>query len=240
MLGKYPLIVTILVMLAAIPALSRGQDATAALAGVSEAMGRPPGTLRVTAAGSEYGVGEDVGTLGRSRIESYTLELDLGKPAAYTRLVLVDQTASDIEGPEKTETALTESSSPWSQRYRLWTTPYGFLAGALGAAAVAAESEKIAGVPYRVVSFTPAGGNEIRGYINDENLVEKTRTEFTDPVLGDVKFEASYLDWTEFDGLKYPTIIIEKENGTLHRVLVVQKVERDVTLDAAASGAAGA
>lgn len=223
----------VLVAIGSTPATSRSDDA-AALAAVGEVLGPPPRTLRVTAAGSEYArpAAGSGATHERIRIASYTLELDLAAPAAEEGFVRAGPTAADGSG-ETAETRTVDTASPWARQYRLWTTPYAFLAGAAAAADTRTSEAEVAGVSYVVVSFTPARGERVRGYINDENVVERTQTEFSDPVRGDVEFEASYLDWAEFDGIRYPTIVIEKENGALHRVLIVQKVERDANVDAA-------
>ena len=105
-----------------------------------------------------------------------------------------------------------------------WASPFGFLEGAMTRSATVAP-ETLAGTKYQVLTFTTPAGQQVKGYVTGQNVLERTMTEFKDPAHGDVKFEAVYRDWTDFAGVKYPTTIIEKENGQLSRILIVSKVE---------------
>lgn len=105
-----------------------------------------------------------------------------------------------------------------------WASAFGFLEGAMTRSATLAP-ETVAGTKYQVLTFTTPSGQQVKGYVTDQNVLERTTTNYKDPALGDVTFEAVYRDWSDFGGVKFPTMIIEKQNGQLSRILIVSKVE---------------
>ena len=62
------------------------------------------------------------------------------------------------------------------------------------------------------------------GHLASLGAREVSRTEFERPGIGTVQFEAIYLDWSDHGGVRYPDLIIEKENNELARILVVDTV----------------
>lgn len=118
----------------------------------------------------------------------------------------------------------TRELDPASDESVFWTTPHGFLAGAASGKATATK-ETLFGTPYQVVVFTTPGGRQVRGYVNDQNVLERTRTETTDPKLGKVLLETVFLQWGDFKGVRYPTVVIHKENDQVARILIVDKVD---------------
>jgi hypothetical protein len=208
----------------ACPAISAPQDAAAILDAVRQASGGAPRTLRIMAAGSGYAASAaELSSRQYFRIESYTQDLDLGAPSLTERIVRLDGPAAAGKGARQTETRTARPGSRWTDQYLLWISPYGFLAGAASRPATVAP-EALFGTTYRVVTFS-AGGPSVQGYVTDKNVLERTRTTFDDPVLGTVRFEAVYLNWTDFGGVRYPGVVIHKENDQLARILIVEKVE---------------
>jgi len=209
------------------------QDA-AILDTLQQALGRPlPSKLRVTAAGSAYVPTEgDKGERQHMRLQTLSQELDLSAPRLSETAVVVDPRPGTAE-PTRTATRVAGADTPWTDEYALWTTPAGFLAGA-AARSPRVGTETILGRSYRVVTLTTASGHDVRGYVNDENRLERTRTEIARPGGEKIAYEAIFLEWTDFDGVNYPGVIIQKENGELSRILVVDTVVAD------ASGASSA
>jgi hypothetical protein len=106
----------------------------------------------------------------------------------------------------------------------VWSNPYGF-AAAVTARPPAVADETLMGTPYHVVSVTTAAGQQVRGYVNAQNVLERTRGEITDSAGRTVQVETVFYDWVDFGGRRFPSIIIQKENGEVSRILVVSKVE---------------
>jgi len=104
----------------------------------------------------------------------------------------------------------------------LWT-PIAFLAGAASGKATQAKETR-AGTPYTVISFT-ANGQVVRGYVTEKNVLERIRTE-TKGEAGGAQVEEVFLNWEEFDGLRFPSLIIQKQNDRVSRILVVSDVGR--------------
>jgi len=120
--------------------------------------------------------------------------------------------------------AHTQDLDPRADPAVLWTTPHGFLAGATSRAATVAD-ETLMGTTYRVVSFTGPHGRTVKGYVTDQNLLERIRTEVVDPTRGKVQFEAVFMSWVDFAGVKYPSVIIHRENDEVSRILIVDQLE---------------
>ena len=116
-----------------------------------------------------------------------------------------------------------DPASPTDQN-AVWATPLGFVAGATTRTATMAN-ETLYGTPYRVLTFTAANGQQVKGYLTEKNVLERTRADITDSTGRKVQKEAVFYDWTDFNGTKFPSIIIEKENGEVARILVISKVE---------------
>src|SRR5690606_31425352 len=85
-------------------------------------------------------------------------------------------------------------------------------------------TETLDGAEYRVVSFTPDGGPEVRGYFDDSDQLVRVRT--TVPAAGaEQNVVESFFDWREQDGLTFPSMLIRKEDGELGEVLIVQELD---------------
>jgi hypothetical protein len=190
-----------MLLLLAFPVATWAQDASTVLAAVQKTIGKQlPPTLQITAAGSGYRPGKTAKDQREHyRIASYTANLNFTSGTGTT-------------------------DSPWPPQAIIWTTPFGFLEGAMARSATVAP-ETVAGTKYQVVTFTTASGQQVKGYVTDKNVLERTRTELQDPKQGKIQYEVVYLDWMDFNGLKFPSTIIQKENGQVARILIVQKVE---------------
>ncbi len=183
------------------------QNATTVLEQLQRTIAKQmPTAITLTARGSGYRiVNGDKAVPQHFKIDNYTQQLDLAGNTASERI--------DADGKQTT------GSAP----YLFWTSPYGFLAGAMKYHATL-STDTLWGTKYDVLTFT-VGGQQVRGYINDKHELERTRTAFKDPARGMVGFEAVYDEWTDFKGVKAPTMIIEKENDQPSRILIVNQVE---------------
>ena len=57
------------------------------------------------------------------------------------------------------------------------------------------------------------GGHTVTGIINERNLVERVETRLYNNVLGDMLVDATYSDYKDFDGVKFPTRIVLRQGG---------------------------
>lgn len=105
----------------------------------------------------------------------------------------------------------------------VWT-PMAFLAGAAAGQATQ-TTETLHGTAYTVIRFTAANGLVVRGYVNDANVLERIRTE-AKTAAGGMQVEEVFFTWEDFDGLRFPSLIIQKQNDRVSRILVVSEVSR--------------
>ena len=97
------------------------------------------------------------------------------------------------------------------RQLQIWLTPHGFLKAAADNNATA-KPGKDGAKKVTVLAFM-AGKNKITGDIDSQNLVTKVDTWIPNPVLGDMLVETTYTDYKDFDGVKFPTHIVQKEGG---------------------------
>lgn len=209
------------------PAATKGApgatpDAASVLESVRTAVGAElPARLRITAAGSGYRSGPDA-SAGRQhyRIEHYVQELDLGAKTVSEEAVNTGDTNDAGQAASKTEKTAVKAGAPWPEQHAFWTTPFGFLTGA-SSYPLTLGSETLLGTPYRVLTFTVPGGQPVRGYLSEDNVLARARTD-----VGDTEVESVFMDWKEFGDIKYPSLILQKTDGEVGRILVVQGLER--------------
>jgi glyoxylase-like metal-dependent hydrolase (beta-lactamase superfamily II) len=81
------------------------------------------------------------------------------------------------------------------------------------------RSQTVGGKRYQAVTFNAPvkspGGQPYRvvGFINNQNMVERTHTWLDHPVFGDMLVETDFSLYRDNNGLKYPTRIVQKRAG---------------------------
>ena len=53
----------------------------------------------------------------------------------------------------------------------------------------------------------------MNAFIDDRNIIERIDTKIDNAVLGDTLYEATYSDYKDFSGVKFPTHIVQKQGG---------------------------
>ena len=107
----------------------------------------------------------------------------------------------------------------------IWRTPLGFLAAATAGQA-SVTSETLFGTKYQVITVTGPNQQTVRGYVTEKNVLERIRTERRDGAAT-VRLETVFFDWRDFNGVRFPSLIIEKENDEVSRILVVTEMAKD-------------
>ncbi|HMI97035.1 MAG TPA: MBL fold metallo-hydrolase [Micropepsaceae bacterium] len=85
----------------------------------------------------------------------------------------------------------------------LWATPHGVIKAAL------ANGGTLDG---KVISLN-VEGRAVKATLNDQNLVEKVAFLSTNEVVGDYPIEITYSDYADYGGVKFPTHIVQTEDG---------------------------
>jgi glyoxylase-like metal-dependent hydrolase (beta-lactamase superfamily II) len=197
------------VWLSAIPGVLAAQDARTVLNNAVKAMGSENlRTIQFSGMGSFAGIGQNVNPKAgwpMARMKSYQRELDFASGLSHVQMVRVQEGAGD-----QTVNQFTSPDSPWDSQFEFWLTPYGFLKGAIANNA-AMNVEIVGGVKQNVVTFSVRNKYKVAGYINETNLVEEVRTWIDNDVLADMPTEAWYSEYKDFGGVKFPTMIVEKQ-----------------------------
>jgi glyoxylase-like metal-dependent hydrolase (beta-lactamase superfamily II) len=108
------------------------------------------------------------------------------------------------------QSVVVSPNTTWVQQLEIWMMPHGFLQAAAKNNATAA-TKTVAGKKYTVLTFTGQNKAKVNGYINEQNMVERVETWIDNAVLGDMLFDASYSDYKDFAGVKFPTKIVQKQ-----------------------------
>ena len=117
-------------------------------------------------------------------------------------------------------------------------TPQGFVRAALAGKPTLSQA-RVGGKPMTVVSFTAREKYKVNGYVNAQHLIEKIETWTPQPTLGDMSIETTFSDYRDFNGVKFPARIVQKQWIYPVLELNVTDVQPNaaVTLQAPAGGA---
>jgi glyoxylase-like metal-dependent hydrolase (beta-lactamase superfamily II) len=213
---------------ASVARTAAGQDAARVIDDASRAMGIA-GLNSITFSGSAA-----MGNFGQSRtisfglastgIRNYTRTIDFTTPASHATGATLPPVQRGAPPPSEPPTlgvydqSITPANAAWAQQLLIWTTPWGFLKGA-AANHAAVKSQKVDGVPYKVVTWSPAQRSpsglpyKVTGYIDSDNLVARVETWVEHPVLGDLHHEFLYSGYQSFAGLMAPAKSSQKQVG---------------------------
>jgi glyoxylase-like metal-dependent hydrolase (beta-lactamase superfamily II) len=180
-------------------------------------------TVEYTATGFDFVLGQNYS--GNSPWpkfinKSYTRQIDFQTPASR-----VDRIRTQGENPPRgggqqpvigeqtqNQVIVVNANTPWAQQLEIWMMPHGFLKAAAANSATA-KSQTVSGKRYTVLTFTGQNRAPVSGFINDQGLVEKVETRIDNAFFGDMLFEATYSDFKDFNGVKFPTRIVQKQAG---------------------------
>jgi glyoxylase-like metal-dependent hydrolase (beta-lactamase superfamily II) len=91
-------------------------------------------------------------------------------------------------------------------------TPHGFVKAAAGAAPTI-SSRRLGSRTVTVISFTARNQYRVEGYVNAQNLIERIDTWTANPILGDTLIQTTFADYRAFDGVQFPTRIVQQQGG---------------------------
>lgn len=118
------------------------------------------------------------------------------------------------------------------------TLPQAFLKEAVEAKDAVATPDVKNGQKRTLITFTARNGAKMRGWINAAGLVEHVETTIDNTVLGDMPYTVDFKDYKDFDGLKFPTHIVQSQGGYPVLDLTVSAVKANVPTDFKAAAAA--
>jgi glyoxylase-like metal-dependent hydrolase (beta-lactamase superfamily II) len=240
-----------LVVIAAIlllwPLASPAQDGRAALEQVAKAMGAD--TLKsivFTASGEGFLVGQSpVPGAPWPRITLKTQTRGLNYETGSLRIDQVMNRPTDTRGGgaftvgDTRQVFVASGDHAWrvmgdassaqprdlaDMQVQLWTSPHGVIRAAL------ANNATVQG---RTFSFAVPGRLRVKATVDDRNLIEKVEAVFPNQVVGDMAFEATYADYRDFGGVKFPMRIRQMTGGFPSLELTVAEVQPNAAVDIA-------
>ena len=117
------------------------------------------------------------------------------------------------------------------RQLQILLTPHGFLRAATEAGNATAKSKSEGGKKVTVVSFTALGKYKMDGTIDAQNMVTKVETTVPNPLLGDMAVIATYSDYKDFNGIKFPTKIKQMQGGGAVADLTIADVQPNANAD---------
>jgi len=178
-------------------------------------------------------------------VNSYTKTIDYGSQSAREELVRNEgeppaKGGAAPFGGDQRQVNLVSGQYAWNQpgnapqpavaaaeerQLQIWLSPHGFLNGAMQKNATAKK-----GKGGTDVTFTAMGKFKVTGTIDSQGMVTKTETRIPNPVLGDMLVETDYSGYKDFGGVKFPTMIVQKQGGHPLLDLAVTDVKANVPL----------
>ncbi len=114
--------------------------------------------------------------------------------------------------------------------HQLVTSPHGLIRAAFANSATVTK-KTIHGREMFVISFTDQGKHKVVAYANDQNAIERVESSYGSPVAGDMMMVTNYGPYRDFAGVKFPTKIIQYQEGLPTLDLTVTSVRANPTLN---------
>lgn len=111
------------------------------------------------------------------------------------------------------------------------TLPQAFIKAAAEAKDTSVKAVSKGGKKYTAIEFTGANNATVRGWINSQNLVDAVETTIDNAVLGDIAYEVAFTEYRDFNGVKFPSHILQKQGGYPVLELTVTEVKANVVGD---------
>ncbi|MCU1336163.1 MAG: fold metallo-hydrolase [Bryobacterales bacterium] len=135
------------------------------------------------------------------------------------------------------QTAVTMANN-FNNQIQFAMLPLGFLKMAQEKNATVSKEKK-----YTVLTFPMENGTayktNVKGYINNQGLVERVETMVDQPMLGDVKWEVAFSNYKDFGGVKFPTSIVQRQGGPKILEMTVADVKVNQPVDLAPAAGRG-
>ncbi|MGH7873272.1 MAG: MBL fold metallo-hydrolase [Candidatus Binatia bacterium] len=204
-------------------------------------------TFQFTANGSMYSLGQSTNPAApwpRAFVKSFTRLYDFSAGAMRDDAVRMAAEPPTV-GPEQRVVTAVNGDHAWNgagkeitprlfeapeRAHQIVISPHGLLRAAFASNATVAQ-KTIAGRPMAVISFTDRGKHKVVAYANDQNAIERIESFYGHPVVGDIKVETYYGPYRDFGGIKFPSKIIQYQDGLPTLDLTVTAVRANPPVD---------
>ena len=186
-------------------------------------------TFQFTGNGQMFWVGQNSSPAApwpRYFVKSFTRVYDFTAGAMRDEMVRMEAETTTV-GPEEQRISLVSGDYAWDVAgketrvrsheandlaHQIVISPHGILRAAFANNANV-TTKTIEGRQMTVISFTVQGKHKVVAYANDQNAIEKVESSYGHPVAGDMKVLTHYGPYRDFAGVKFPTKIIQYQDG---------------------------
>ena len=116
--------------------------------------------------------------------------------------------------------------------HQLWITPHGVVRAAMRNKATL-EWRTEGGKSLAVVAFTEPGKFAATAFINEDFLVERVESRFSDAVLGEAAAVTRYSEYRDFGSVKFPARIQQSQGGFPVLDVTIREVQPNAPADIA-------
>jgi glyoxylase-like metal-dependent hydrolase (beta-lactamase superfamily II) len=204
-------------------------------------------TFQFTANGSMYNLGQNVNPAApwpRFFVKSFTRVYDF---TAGSMRDEVTRMAADTPtvGPEQRVVTSVSGEHAWNgtgkettprlfeapqRAHEIVISPHGLVRAAFASNATVTK-KTIDGRPMTIISFTYQGKDKVVAYANDQNALERVESSYGHPIVGDMKVLTYYGPYRDFAGVKFPTKIIQYQDGLATLDLTVTAIRANPPVD---------
>jgi len=204
-------------------------------------------TFQFTANGSIYNLGQNTNPAApwpRFFVKSFVRIYDFTSGALRDEAVRMTADSPTV-GPEQRVVTSVSGEHSWNgegkdtaprlfegpqRAHEIVISPHGLLRAAF-ASNPAVTKKTVDGRPMTIISFTYQGKHKVVAYANDQNALERVESSYGHPVVGDMKVLTYYGPYREFAGVKFPTKIIQYQDGLPTLELTVTAVRANPAVD---------
>ena len=147
-------------------------------------------------------------------------------------------------GPEQQTVTLVSGDHAWNEvrqgyvprfeaserQHYIGISPHGVVRAAFANNATVTK-QNIEGRQMTVISFVEKGKQKVNVYANDQNQIERVESWYGHPVVGDMKVVTHYGTYRDFAGVKFPSKIIQYQDGLPTLDLTITAVRANPPVD---------
>ena len=186
-------------------------------------------SFQFTGNGTMYSLGQSTSPAApwpRQFVKSMTRVYDFTNGAMRDTVVRMAGETTTV-GPEQQAVTFVSGDLAWNvagkesiarlfeaseRAHQIVISPHGLMRAAFANNA-AVTKKTIDGREMTVIAFTDRGKHKVVAYANDQNAIERVESSYGSPVVGDINVVTYYGPYRDFGGIKYPSKIIQYQDG---------------------------
>lgn len=204
-------------------------------------------TFQFTGNGTMYSLGQSTSPAAawpRFFVKSFTRVYDFTTGTMRDEVVRMAAETPTI-GPEQQTVTVVSGDHAWNvagkdttprlfeaseRAHQIVISPHGLLRAAFASNATVTK-KTIEGRQMTIISFTDRGKHKVVAYANDQNAIERVESSYGHPVVGDIKVVTHYAPYRDFAGVKFPSKIIQYQDGLMTLNLTITAVKANQPVD---------